>query len=117
MTRDEYVKSNMKSEMVYYAISQRENIEPTQDQLLSETDSLIAYYKEYYMENEKLDEVSAKKKAQAFVTNLGSTYVYENVLFTMIDELLTNKAEVTEKPKTYTSITEEIAKADKPVTE
>ncbi len=117
MTRDEYIKSNMKSEMVYYAIKQRENIEPTQDQLLTETDSLIAYYKNYYMKNEKLDEISAKKKAQAFVTNLGSSYVYENVLFTMVDELLVKKADVTEKPRTYVSITETIAEADKPVTE
>lgn len=117
MTREEYIKSNMKSEMVYYAIKQRENIEPTQDQLLSETDSLIAYYKNYYMENENLDENSAKTKAQSFVANLGSSYVYENVLFTMIDELLVEKAEVNEKPRTYVSITETIAEADKPVTE
>lgn len=117
MTRDEYIKSNMKSEMVYYAISQRENVVPTAEQLLLETNSLIDYYKNYYMENEKLDETSANTKAQSFVNNLGSSYVYENVLFTMIDELLVKKAVVTEKPRTYVSITETLAEADKPVTE
>ena len=117
MTRDEYIKSNMKSEMVYYAIRQRENIEPTAEQLLEETDSLIEYYKNYYMENEKLDANSAKTKAQSFVNNLGSSYVYENVMFTMVDELLIKKADVTEKPRTYVSITETLAEADKPVTE
>ena len=90
MTRDEYVKSNMKSEMVYYAIKQREKLEPTQEQLLEEVDSLIAYYKDYYMKNENLDENSAKLKAQSFVNDLGSTYSYENVLFAMVDELLVN---------------------------
>lgn len=117
MTRQEYIESNMKSEMIYYAISQRENVKPTAEQLLLETNSLIDYYKNYYMENEKLDENSAISKAQAFVNNLGSSYVYENVLFTMIDELLVKKAVVTEKPRTYVSITETIAEADKPVTE
>lgn len=117
MTRQEYIESNMKSEMVYYAISQKENVVPTADQLLLETNSLIDYYKNYYMENEKLDENSANTKAQAFVNNLGSSYVYENVMFSMIDELLVKKAVVTEKPKTYVSITETLAEADKPVTE
>jgi len=117
MTREEYIKSNMKSEMIYYSIKQKENIEPTMEQLLEETDSLIAYYKQYYMENEKLDEVSAKAKANSFVTNLGESYVYENVMFAMVDELLIKKANVTEKEKTYVSITETIAEANKPVTE
>ena len=117
MTREEYIQSNMKSEMVYYAIRQRENIEPTAEQLLDEVDSLIAYYKNYYMENEKLDEISAKQKAQNFVNNLGGSYSYENVMFAMVDELLIKKADVTEKPRTYTSITETLAEADKPVTE
>ena len=117
MTRQEYIESNMKSEMVYYAISQKENVVPTADQLLLETNSLIDYYKNYYMENEKLDANSATTKAQAFVDNLGSSYVYENVMFVMIDDLLIEKADVTEKPKTYVSITETLAEADKPVTE
>ncbi|MBQ4510034.1 MAG: FKBP-type peptidyl-prolyl cis-trans isomerase [Clostridia bacterium] len=117
MTRDEYVKSNMKSEMIYYAIKQHENIEPTDEQLLEEVDSLIEYYKNYYMENDKLDENSAKLKAQSFVNSLGSTYSYENVLFRLVDEFLVKTAKVTEKPRTYTSITEKLAEADKPVTE
>ncbi len=117
MTRDEYIKSNMKSEMVYYAISQKENVEPTAEQLLEEVDSLIEYYKNYYMENESLDEKTAKTKAQNFVNNLGGSYSYENVMFAMVDELLIKKADVVEKPKTYVSVTETIAEANKPVTE
>ena len=117
MTREEYIKSNMKSEMIYYAIKQRENIEPTNEQLLEEVDSLIEYYTSYYMENEKLDENSAKAKAKSFVNSLGSTYSYENVLFRLVDDFLVEIAKVTEKPRTYTSITEIRAEADKPVTE
>ena len=117
MTREEYIKSNMKSEMIYYAIKQRENIEPTNEQLLEEVDELIEYYKNYYMENENLDEITAKAKAKSFVNDLGSTYSYENVLFRLVDEFLTKAAKVTEKPRTYTSITEIRAEADKPVTE
>ncbi len=117
MTRDEYIKSNMKSEMIYYAIGQKEKLVPTAEQLIKETDSLIAYYKEYYMVEEKLDENSAKVKATEFVARLGESYTYENVLFTMVDDLLIEKAEVTEKERTYVSITETLAEADKPVTE
>lgn len=117
MTRDEYIKSNMKSEMIYYAIKQRENIEPTNEELLQEVDDLIEYYKNYYMENENLDENTAKAKAQSFVNSLGSTYSYENVLFRLVDDFLVNVAKVTEKPRTYTSITEILAEQDKPVTE
>lgn len=84
MTRQEYIESNMKSEMVYYAIAQKEGIEPTANQLLEEVDSLIEYYKNYYMENEKLDENSAKLKAQQFVDNLGSSYSKELFLKVLI---------------------------------
>ena len=117
MTRQEYIESNLKSEMVYYAIRQKENVKPTAEQLLEETDSLIAYYKEYFMSNEKLDEKSAKAKATEFVSSLGGSYTYENVLFRLIDDLLIEKADVTEKERTHVSITEKLAEADKPVTE
>jgi trigger factor len=117
MTREQYVENNMKSEMIYYAVAQKEGIEPTAEQLLAEVDSLIAYYKEYYMTNEGLDEATAKTKAMDFVDSLGASYSYENVLFALVDERFKEKADVTYKEKTYTSITETIAEQNKPVTE
>lgn len=117
MTREQYVENNMKSEMIYYAVAQKEGIEPTAEQLLAEVDSLIAYYKEYYMTNEGLDEATAKTKAMDFVDSLGASYSYENVLFALVDECFKKKADVTYKEKTYTSITEIIAEQNKPVTE
>lgn len=117
MTRDEYIKSNMKSEMVYYALSQLENIVPNDAQLQNEKQSLIDYYKSYYMTNNGLTEKDALTQAEGFVESLGETYIYENVMFLLVDERLVEKADVTLIPKDFTSITEIIANAQAGVTE
>lgn len=117
MTRDEYIKSNMKTEMIYYAIQQLENIEPTSAQLTNEKQSLIDYYKTEYMANSGLTEAAALQKAEEYVNKLGETYVYENVMFFLVDERVLEKVVYEVIPKTYTSITETIAKAEGAVTE
>lgn len=114
-TREEYVKTNMSLEMIYYAIAQREGIEPTAEELLSETDSLIAYYKNLYMINNNLDEATAKAQAIGFVDELGSAYVYENALYKKIDDFLIKSSTINTLDKTYVSITETIADSKKPV--
>lgn len=114
-TREEYVKANMSLEMVYYAIAQAEGIELTTEELLQETDNLISYYKNLYMINNNLDEATAKKQAQSFVESMGPSYVYENAMFKKVDDLLINNNKIITIDKTYTSITETIADASKPV--
>ena len=107
MTRDEYVKSEMKKEMIFYAICQLENIEITKEMIEGEKSYLIEYYKERYLTAyEAMDEATALNKARAFVEDLGADYLYENVMFEQIDEALPHLVTVTESPRTYKSITE-----------
>ena len=110
MTRDEYIKSQMETEMVYYAIAKKNSLTPTDAMLTNERESLIAYYKSLYMTQQGLDEKTALNTATEFVNNLGETYIYENVMYTMVEEFLYKNAKITEIPKTYESITEVIAK-------
>ena len=112
MTRDEYIKSNMKTEMIYYAISKAENVVPTDAQIQSEIESLISYYTDYYTSmGMSMDE--AKAQAQSFVKALGEDYAEQNVMFDLVDDFIVNSASVIYKPTTYTSITVVIADANK----
>ena len=90
MTRDAYIKSNMKTEMIFYALRNDlgSSVIPTDEELQDEKDSLIEYYKTYYMQNEGLTESVALSEAKDFVATLGDSYVYEQVLYTKIDNLM-----------------------------
>ena len=109
-TRDEYIKSNMKTEMIYYTIAKNLNLKPTDAQLENEKQNLITYYKSLYMEQQKLDEKTALSTAEQFVANLGSIYIYENVMYNLVEIELYDKAQSNELPRTYESISEVIAK-------
>ncbi len=110
MTRDEYIKSQMKTEMVYYSIAKLEGIEPTPEMLTNEETELITYYKTMYMAEQGYSESDALATAEEFVSNLGDIYIYENVLYDLVEEFLYTNANVEEVEKTYTSVSEEIAK-------
>ena len=109
-TRDEYIKSNMKTEMIYYTIAKQLNLKPTDAQLENEKQNLISYYKALYMEQQGLDEKTALSTAEQFVANLGSIYIYENVMYNLVEIELYDKAKSNELPRTYESISEVIAK-------
>ena len=109
MTRDEYIKSQMKTELVYYAISKDNDLIPTEAMLTNERASLISYYKTLYMQQQSLDENTALTTATEFVDNLGESYIYENVMYTMVEEFLYKTAKVNEIPLTYESISRVIA--------
>ena len=105
MTRQEYIESEMKKEMIYYAIAQAENVEITDQMLSNEKTSLINYYFEYY-KNLDYDDKKALARAKSIVDDLGIEYIYENVIFEQVDGLLTHSVNVTEIERTYKSITE-----------
>lgn len=109
MSRDEYVKSNMKTEMIYYAISQQNGLIPTEEMLVNERSNLINYYKNYYMQNTSMSGDVAYDQAVSFVNSLGASYIYENVMFTLVDDFFKEKANLKTVEKTYTSISETIA--------
>ncbi len=108
MTRDQYIKQEMKRAMIFYAIAQSENIEITSQMIKSERASLINYYKEYY-KSMGVSDSQALSSAKALVDDLGDDYIYENVLYEQVDDLLPHLVTVKEKPATYKSITQIIA--------
>ncbi|MBO5338703.1 MAG: FKBP-type peptidyl-prolyl cis-trans isomerase [Clostridia bacterium] len=112
MTRDEYIKSQMLTEMVYYTVSKENGLIPTEEMLTNEKQNLISYYKALYMQQQGLDEKTALDTATSFVNNLGESYIYENVMYNMVEEFLYKCATVTELPATYESITTKIAREE-----
>ena len=119
MTRDEYIKSKMKSAMIYYAIAKANDITPSDNDLAEERNSLIAYYKNYYMDEDGYDAATAESTAINFVDNsLGESYIYENVLFALVEDFLIKNANVTRVPipEGEESITIIIAREKAPVT-
>ena len=96
MTRDEYVKSNMKTEMVLYALRNMIGDEaiPTEAELAKERQKLVDKYKQQYMGGERLNERDAIKKANQYVDSLGSDYIYENVMYAKIDEIIPNQVKI-----------------------
>ena len=110
MTRDEYIKSQMKTELVYYTLSKENNLIPTDAMLTNERANLISYYKTLYMQQQSLDENTALNTATEFVDNLGKEYIYENVMYNLVEEFLYKTATINEIPLTYESISRVIAK-------
>ena len=109
---DAYIKSNMKSEMIYYALAKKLNLTPTSEMLTNEKESLISLYKSLYMEQQGYDEKTALSTAQQFVQNLGETYIYENVMYNLVELELCQSTKSTETERTYESISEVIARED-----
>ena len=107
---DAYIKSNMKSEMIYYTLAKKLNVTPTTEMLTNEKESLISLYKSLYMEQQGYDEKTALSTAQQFVENLGETYIYENVMYNLVELELSNSTKSTETERTYESISEVISK-------
>ena len=105
MTRDEYIKSNMKTEMIFYSLRQSigASVEPTQEEMAAEKDALIAYYKQSYMQESTYTETTALSAAKAFVENLGETYIYEQVLYAKIDKYIPAHVKTEFKPSIHES--------------
>lgn len=116
MTRDEYIKSEMKKDMIFYAIAQTEEIQITKAMLENERTALTQYYKALYLEQyETMTEATALSKAEKFVNDLGNDYLYENVIFDEIDSFLSHAVKVNETERTYKSITEALAERDEKI--
>lgn len=102
MSRDAYIKSNMKTEMIFYSLRNMlgDTVIPTEAELKAERDALIAYYKNSYMQNDGLTETVATTQAKDFVDALGESYVYEQVLYAKIDNVIPTQVTVETVPAT-----------------
>lgn len=92
MTLDEYIKSNMETEMIYYALKNifGENAEPTVDEISQKREDLIERYKKENI-SDGMSEEEAYEQACKMVDSFEKSYVYEEVLFDKIDNLLVEK--------------------------
>ena len=108
MTRAEYIESQLLTEMIYYSISKAENIVPSQEALDKAHEEAVEKYKQIYISEYSMGENEAFTSATKYVDEyLGSTYVYEEVMYKMVDEFILSAAKVTKNEKTFTSVTEE----------
>lgn len=112
-TREEYIKSEMKSEMVYYAVAKAENLEVTSQMITNEKASLLTYYKDHYMSVQGLSEAQATLAAKELVASLGYNYVYKLVIDELVEDLLPRLVTVEEMERTYVSVTEVLAERAK----
>lgn len=90
MTRDQYIKSNMKTEMIFYSLRNQlgEKAVPTDTEIAAKREELITAYKKQYMTESGLKESDATVKATNYVDKLGESYIYEQVMYEKIDEII-----------------------------
>ena len=105
MTIDQYIKSNMKTEMILYYLAylMGDSAIPTETELAAEKKQITEDYKKQYMSNDGITESQALSKANDSVAALGDTYIYEQVMYRKIDDILVSQVKVKEIPceKTY----------------
>ena len=96
MTIDQYIKSNMKSEMIFYYLRDLIGIDavPTEAEIAAEKERLIQDTKNDYMSSEGLTESQAIVKANEYIKALGESYVYEQVMYKKIDEIIPTQAKI-----------------------
>ena len=111
MTREEYIKNEMKTDMVLYALAQAEDVTVSLELLKSERSRLINIYKEYYKAHGS-SENDAKRKAIALVDDLGDHYVYENVMNDLLNKKMDSSVSYTELGATYSSVTSILAQRE-----
>ena len=90
MTRDAYIKSNMKTEMIFYTLRNMIGTPaiPTETEIAAMKETLINDYKNQYMSEQGLTESAALSAANEFVETLGHAYIYEQVMYDKIDNII-----------------------------
>ena len=105
MTIDQYIKTNMKTEMVLYYLANLLGTPaiPTETELVAEKEQLVNDYKKQYMSKDGISESEALSQANIAVEALGDSYIYEQVMYRKIDELLVTQVRTKEikSEKTY----------------
>ena len=107
MSKDEYIKASMEPSILYYAISQVENIVPTEAQIASAKETLIKdYTSQYKSQYTGITEAEAREMATDYVEQqLGTAYYYEEALFELIEAHIKGNYTINMKDATYESVT------------
>jgi len=90
MSIDQYIKSNMKSEMIFYYLRDLIGTDaiPTETEIAAKKKDLVEQYKKEYMTSKGLTESQAIVEANEYVEALGDSYVYEQVMYGKIDNII-----------------------------
>ncbi len=89
MSIDQYIKSNMKTEMIFYRLQEIIGADaiPTEAEIKAEREALIEQNKNEYM-LQGLTESQAIAEAKKYVDALGADYIYEQVMYDKIDNII-----------------------------
>jgi len=89
MSIDQYIKSNMKTEMIFYRLQEIIGADavPTEAEIKAERETLIEQNKNDYM-LQGLTESQAIAEAKKYVDALGADYIYEQVMYDKIDDII-----------------------------
>ena len=103
MTRDAYIKSNMKTEMIFYTLRNMIGTPaiPTETEIAAMKETLINDYKNQYMSEQGLTESAALSAANEFVETLGHAYIYEQVMYDKIDNIIPSQVTTKLIPTEY----------------
>lgn len=90
MSIDQYIKSNMKTEMIFYRLQEIIGADaiPTEAEIKAEREALIEQNKNEYMSSQGLTQSQAIAEAKKYVDSLGADYIYEQVMYDKIDDII-----------------------------
>lgn len=90
MTVDQFIKSNMKTEMIFYYLRDLIGADavPTETEIKAKREELVQQYKTEVMTSNGLNESQAIVEANEYVEALGESYIYEQVMYKKIDEII-----------------------------
>ena len=104
---DDYIYTCMKSELIYYTYAQINSLTVKKSVFESAKSKLIDMYKQnYMMSDSSLTEEQATEKATEYVNdNLTYSYIYQEAIYTLVDDFIVTDCIVETIPSTYTSVT------------
>ncbi|MBQ9745136.1 MAG: FKBP-type peptidyl-prolyl cis-trans isomerase [Clostridia bacterium] len=114
-TKDEFIKSSMDVELVYYAIAQKENYDPSPADLEAAKEALIQdQINTILSQNTGMTAEQARPQAVEYVEQeLGTTIIYDEAIFTKVEKVLRASYTIKMVKAENTSVTTERAEAAK----
>jgi len=90
MTKDEYIKTSMKPNLIFYTMAQVENLSPKSADLAAAKESLIQDYTSQYMQSYTgITQSQARSMATEYVEqSLGTAAIYEEAIFDIVDKFI-----------------------------
>lgn len=90
MTKDEYIKTSMKPNLIFYTIAQVENFVPKSADLATAKESLIKEFTEQYKQSySNITDAEARHMAIEYVEQyLGTAAIYEEAIFDIVDKYI-----------------------------